>query len=534
MTRALRGPHRGVVPSPPLRGWLAAAALLLLPASALADVFVLKDGRRIEGVLVKEEKGVLTVKTGVGEISLARADVQEILSQKTAAQEFEERFSKARSAEEFFQAGEFATSKKMKREAQKAWKQAITVDPDHVPSRTALGFVRYRGQWLTPEARDVQQAADEAAEMAERGLVRYQDRWVTPEDKSRLEQGLVLVDGKWIPFAEVQRSKGLEEFAGEWLPRELALARRDLAGAEKAAGLPLEFALGSDCLVAGPFPKARLELVVQRLGPVRGWFDAAWRSTPGLGLFGGRLAEIYAFGREAAPFQATISCFAALTNTLPSGWAEAVAGSHGFFFVDPFPLSSARQWHRGDEDLTGHCLHHWGHLLLGRLGYDGRLLPPWYEEAVACHSELVGHGRNAVFCRGTLSAGQGTSAGGPTVAFSAARFRDGEWRAYLKAAFEQKAVPGFDKLAQVEFGNIEIVDIAAGMAVVEWLKLQKDGGGLRAFHDVLRRGAPKSPERVIRDAEPRHALYDRAFQAAAGLDWRAADQAWRKWFLSSP
>jgi hypothetical protein len=102
----------------------------------------------------------------------------------------------------------------------------------------------------------------------------------------------------------------------------------------------------------------------------------------------------------------------------------------------------------------------------------------------------------------------------------------------LKAAFDQKAVPKFDNLSQLEFANLELVDIATGMAIVEWLEKQKDGQGLRAFHDELRHGSPKSPDRVISDANQRHAVYDRAFQAAAGMNWRDADQAWRRWFLA--
>ena len=288
----------------------------------------------------------------------------------------------------------------------------------------------------------------------------------------------------------------------------------------------------SDALIAGPFAKQMLEQVGTQMALTRTWFDESWRSAPGLALFGGRLAEIYAFGRNSEPYAVTVPHFASQTNTDPPGWSEAVANSHGFFWIDPYPLSSARQWHRSEADLVGHCLHHWGHLLSGRLGYDGRLMPAWYEESIACHAELAGHGRNAVFCRGSLSLAKGTSAKGQSIDFDPGRFRDGGWREFLKAAFEQRAVPGFDKLAQIEFSNIELVDIATGMAILEWLRTQKEGQGLRAFHDALRRGAPKSPERVITDAHPRGELYDRAFVAASGLKWREADQAWRKWFLA--
>jgi hypothetical protein len=492
----------------------------------------MKDGRRIEGALVKEVAGVLTVKTAIGEITLSRGDISEIITKLTAAQDYEARMKAAVSAEDFFQAGEFALGKRMKREAARAWNKAIEVDPDHLGARTALGFVLHKGEWMTPEQREQRIKAEEEAEMSARGLVRFQDRWVTPEDKLKLDAGLELIDGVWITFADAQKKRGLEEFEGAWLPRPVAFARRDLAAVIPLAKVQLEFALTADALIAGPFSKERLAAIGANLDASRLWFDAAWRSPPGLELFGGRLAELYAFGRDSDPYVDTTAYFASLTSTVPPGWAESVAQSHGFFWIDPYPLSSARQWHRSESDLEGHCLHHWGHLLLGRLRYDGRLLPAWYEEAVACLTEVNGHARNAVFCRGSLLAVGGTASARERIDFDSGRFREGGWREFLKTAFEHKVVPGFDQLAQLEFATLELVDIATGMAIVEWLKQQKEGASLRAFHDALRRGAPQSPERVIRTAQTRQALYDRAFQAAADLNWRAADQAWRKWFLA--
>lgn len=513
-------------------GALWIVALLVAASPAAGDVFVLKDGRRIEGTLVKEEAGVLIVKTGVGELRFARADVVEVVSKKTPAEEFDARFKAATSAEDFFQAGEYAQSKKLKREATKAWNRAIELDPDHVGARGRLGFVLYKGAWLTPQERDARARADEDAEMAARGLVRHGDAWVTVEDKAKLDAGLVLFEGKWIPFADAQRKLGLELYEGTWIPRPAALARNDFAAVVAIAGPQLGASFTDDAMIAGPYPLEFLQSIGESTRTTRAWFDQAWRSPPGLALFGGRMAELYAFGRDPAPFTQTVPHFAAMTTTVPPGWAEAVAKSHGYFFIDPFPLSSARQWQRGEVDIAGHCLHHWGHLLVGRLGYDGRLLPAWYEEAVACLTEARGHARNAVFCRGTLIATTGTSAGRTQVAFDPARFREGGWKEFLRAAFEQKLVPGFDRLAQQEFASLELVDIAAGMAIVEWLSTQKEGAGLRLFHDEVRRGAPKSPQRVIPDSFPRQAHYDRAFQAAAGLNWRDADQAWRRWFLA--
>jgi hypothetical protein len=55
---------------------------------------------------------------------------------------------------------------------------------------------------------------------------------------------------------------------------------------------------------------------------------------------------------------------------------------------------------------------------------------------------------------------------------------------------------------------------------------------LRKFLDVLRKGAPPSPVRVIPESWARDRVYDEAFKAAAGMTWKEADAAWRTWILT--
>ena len=50
-------------------------------------------------------------------------------------------------------------------------------------------------------------------------------------------------------------------------------------------------------------------------------------------------------------------------------------------------------------------------MLVNRLKYDGRLLPPWYEEAVAALVEHHAHAVNRVFCRTRLAGSGGTQGG---------------------------------------------------------------------------------------------------------------------------
>lgn len=507
---------------------LAPVLLLLLAPALLADRLHMKDGRTIEGRIVRETPARIVLETRFGEIEVDRTDVASIERGKTRKEEFDDRWKAARSADEFHALGLWCIEHKMRREAKRCMKRAVELDPDHEGAQTWLGNVRYKGEWMTPQERDRRRKADEEAAMRAKGLVRYQGRWVTPEEKTKLEQGLELVDGRWVTHAQAQRARGLEQFEGVWMPRHEAIARRHAREAEQAAGVNFELVITKNALVTGPCPVRTLQHVAQKLEQGRAWFDARYDLEPGLGLFGGRLAEFYLFDLDSAPYLATVPLFASKSETLPPGWAEAVSGTHGFLFWDPYPLSSARRWKRERSDLEGHCYHHWGHLLLNRLGYDGRLLPPWYDESFAALVEFQLHGRNAVFCRARETVGRGTSAEGAVFSFDPRVIREGRWREIVEAALAEARVPAFDRLARKSFSELSLLDVAVGMAILEWIDAQEGEASAR-FHAALRAAAPQPPLRVIEAARERLAAYDEAFRAATGLDARAADRAWQRW-----
>jgi hypothetical protein len=507
--------------------------LLALCTVLHPDVFILNDGRKIDGKVKRETATSYFVESALGEVEIKKSDVKSRFAGKSARETFEARFAAAKSAAEFFEAGNYAEGEKLKSLATKAWKRALELEPQHEGAHKALGNVLYKGTWMTPAERDQRARADEEAEMLAKGFVRFGERWVTPEEKSKLEQGLVLRDGRWMTVAESKRLDGLEEFEGQWYPRAEALARSDVGAVARLLGRPVRVVCNEQAAIAGDWSADVLARIGAHVVSSRAWFDTCFQVQPGLALLGGRLAEFYAWNRDSAPYQNSVEHFAALTTTVPDGWAPVVRERHGFFWIDPYAVSSARVWNRPDEDLVGHCVHHWGHMLLGRLGYDGRLLPPWYDEGFASLTEFRTFGRNAVFCRSasTVLGSGGTTAQKAAAAFNfdAGLFREGAWQATLKKALAAKMVPSFDRLASLDIGQLELLDIACGMAIVWWLE-ERAPDALSKFHAVLRKTQPRAPERLLSQARDRHAQYDAAFQAAVGMNFRDADQAWRSWF----
>lgn len=510
---------------------IASVVLVLgLAGAAFADVLVMKDGRRIEGVVLVETATKVKIQTGLGVLEFERAEIESIERKKTKRQEFDERFTAAKTAEDLHELGLWAEGKRLRSQAKKAMKRAIVLDPEHIGARTWLGFVRYKDEWVTPLERDERMAADEVAEMAARGFVRYGERWVTPEELAKLEAGLVFHEGRWMSFVEAQRAKGLALFEERWIRRSEAEARGELMRVSDIAEVEFGVHICEHAILGGNVSGATLETVAKGLSKGRKWFDGVFGLSAGLALFDGHLPEFYLYGSDDAPYLATLEHFATRSDTLPSGWAKALRGTHGFLWWDPWPVSCARRWHRGDKDLHGHCYHHWGHMLLNRVGYDGRLLPPWYDEGFAAVMENRLHRLNAVFCRSKATLGRGTAAKGATWSFDPMELRAGRWREILGKALDEGAVRDFDRLARKEFGELDLIDVVVSMGIIEWMVAK---GDIVEFHKVIRETAPKAPLRVIEAVGERRSIYDRAFRAGVKMDMRAADKAWRAWFVSS-
>lgn len=504
--------------------------VLLLTAALLgADVLVHKDGRRIEGEVVKKTATEVVFKTRFGTVTFPASDVKEIIKKKTRDQEYDERLGRAKSANDFFELGQWCTENKLKRRGKKHFEKAIELDPNHEGANLALGRVKYKDEWMTPEERDERQRAERTEEMAERGFVQHEGQWVTPEEKAKLEQGLVKHEGRWMTKAESMKLKGFIEFEGEWLPESHALARESHARLLKLAEAKLGIAFGNDVVVIGDADAGVLDTIAKRADFARDWFGKRWSIEPGLALFEGRLAELYPFVNDAL-YKKTIPLAVERSKYMPEGWGKSVAKRYGYTWVNPIRVAGSTLRNRPDSHLNGTCYHNFGHVLAISLADNGRNLPAWYEEGLACLIEEIAHGQNTVFCKASSASSGGSSSGeAHRPVFDDKAMRDDGWRKRLALELDKGGIEPFDKLARREFHQLALVDIATSRAILEWLLL-KGEGKLGKFHAILRKHAPEQPNRVVLIGKDRHKCYDEAFKAAVGMTHRQADAEWRRWF----
>ncbi len=157
---------------------IALSVLLVCLATAFADVVVLKDGRRLEGKIVKETEDTVTLRGKYGEVEISRDEIAAIERGPTSLEEYRRRASQVKgTAEAHYELGRWCMEKGLKTEAGKHYREALKIDPAYSPAGKALGYEEVDGKWLSP---------DEAKKA--RGLVEFEGKWITKEERDRILQ----------------------------------------------------------------------------------------------------------------------------------------------------------------------------------------------------------------------------------------------------------------------------------------------------------------------------------------------------------
>lgn len=226
-----------------LPGALALAFAFLVPSAVLADVVHLKNGKTLEG-RVEKAGGKVIVHTKFGKNEFDESEVARIEEKSSPKEEFEKRRAaiKGDDVDALMSLYAWAKGENLKTQSTGVLRDILKIDPDNEAARKLLGYVNVDGEWVTEKEAEKLAADAEAKKMRAKGLVEYKGEWMTPEEKEVKEheaKGEVLVDGEWVNKRDMERAekaaalkKEMEEHRAKgeflvgdkWLPRAEAEA----------------------------------------------------------------------------------------------------------------------------------------------------------------------------------------------------------------------------------------------------------------------------------------------------------------------
>lgn len=147
-------------------------------ARALADEVVLTDGRIVEGK-VEDLGSEVRITKGKNAITFPKSMVKEIRYKPTKEEEYAERVKRidAKDPEAQFDLGRWCADNGLKEQAADRFRKTIEIQPDHEGAHLALGHRKLEGRWLSEDEFN-----------AAKGLVKYKGEWVTPQEKELSEE----------------------------------------------------------------------------------------------------------------------------------------------------------------------------------------------------------------------------------------------------------------------------------------------------------------------------------------------------------
>ncbi|MFC1586762.1 LA_0442/LA_0875 N-terminal domain-containing protein [Planctomycetota bacterium] len=205
-------------------------AAVLLCCPVFAEILFLKNGRKVEGKIIKEDDTNLVFRTNSGmQITYKKSDIKKIDREHVSAEDVYTNKLKEmdnQSAEDHFQMAGWCKENLSNKKAREHWQKAIEIDPDHEGARTALGFTNYKGKWLTKKelevvkAREAEEYASDAESQAmrDKGYEKFNGDWVPKEDIPHLEKGEVKYGDKWMTPEEmdiIKKNSEIKEVTGK-------------------------------------------------------------------------------------------------------------------------------------------------------------------------------------------------------------------------------------------------------------------------------------------------------------------------------
>jgi len=161
---------------------LIAVALPLLGQEKIGqDVVYRKGGSILRGAIIEETDRYVKIATQHGVVQISKSDITRIDHAPTVEEEYRKRLKQTPDddAQKQYELAQWCKRFGLEGKARYHLFKALTADPEHAPTRIALGYVRYGGAWL-PEKR--------VAKMIEgTNLVVHQGRVMTKEEYKKLK-----------------------------------------------------------------------------------------------------------------------------------------------------------------------------------------------------------------------------------------------------------------------------------------------------------------------------------------------------------
>lgn len=182
--------------------WLILVLVFNAGYACRAEVFVLANGGRISGELLNREekprKQYIIKVAGEGQITLAAAQVEQVLNRRPEEEEYEKiRPAYPDTVEGQWALAEWCRQQKLPVERETHLNRIIELDPNHAKARRALGYVQIEGQWTTQDAL-----------MIERGYIRYKNHWMLQQQIDLIENKSKLENAQHEWFQNIKRWRG--------------------------------------------------------------------------------------------------------------------------------------------------------------------------------------------------------------------------------------------------------------------------------------------------------------------------------------
>jgi len=114
------------------------------------DLIHRKNGSVLRGTIVEETQDYIKVATKHGVIRIPRSDIKDIQRAPTVQEEYRRRLEATpeTDAQKQYELAQWCRKFGLEGKARYHLFKALLADPDHEPTRIALGYVRYGGRWL--------------------------------------------------------------------------------------------------------------------------------------------------------------------------------------------------------------------------------------------------------------------------------------------------------------------------------------------------------------------------------------------------